>query len=140
MRRTPGWRSDDETASLLPIDLTPMIDIVFLLLIFFMVSTRIMEPYGYQIELPETEAAPQQQGQTETPVLSVLADGGASINGERLARDAELTLPASTAEVVLRADRAASHGDVMFWMDRLQSAGIRQVTLASSPVENRPSP
>lgn len=130
--------SDDEEASL--IDLTPMLDVVFLLLIFFMVSTRVFDPYGYEVELPETKTAPKLSGQSDTLVLIVQADGSAILNGRRLSNDEIPEIPAGSTVVTVRADRAASHGQVMTWMDRLQEAGVRSVTLASTPIENIVSP
>lgn len=139
MRRLVRRRGGDEGALF---DLTPMIDVVFLLLIFFMVSTRVLEPYGYTVDLPESEAAPSTEGTTQTPILTVLADGRAVLASKIFALDDELPLELLAAKqtVMMRADKAATHGDVMRWMDRLHAAGVISVTLVTVPIENAPRP
>lgn len=140
MRRRFDEVGPEEEGGFFPVDLTPMIDIVFLLLIFFMVSTRFLDAHGYDVELPETEDAPRQEGVTETPVIVVGADGIATIDGERFEPGDPIPMAEAWSRAVVRADRRASHGDVMGWMDRLQGKGVTAVTLESTPLEKRPPP
>lgn len=124
-------RSADEPV--VPFDLTPLIDVVFLLLIFFMAGTRFMDPRGFEVELPEA-ATPQSAGAADVPVMVVAADGTARWQGHRLAAGEALDVPEGTSEVLLRVDRQARHGDVIRWIDALKAAGVASVTLATSPV------
>ena len=60
------------------LNLTPMIDCVFLLLVFFMVTTVFKQPYSLQVELPEARQA--QQVKEKKLVCSITADGRMEIN------------------------------------------------------------
>lgn len=126
-------RRPEPNDTLLPFDLTPLIDIVFLLLIFFMVSARFLDPRGFEVELPEAAEAPGQVGVQETPMLLVRADGGARWDGRDLAPDGSLEMATPVSEVILQADREARHGAVIRWMDLLKAAGVVRVTLATEP-------
>jgi len=127
MARRRRHRLEDE--ALIPADLTPLIDIVFLLLIFFIVSARIFDPSGYDVELPESEAAPQ-RAPSDLPIVVVQPDGTARIDGEAVDVDAALPFADGLERAILRADKRSSHGDVM----------ITEVTLATEPVESPSGP
>lgn len=122
------------------LDVVPMIDCIFFLLVFFMISTRVFTPFGFDVNLPETSTSTGSTGATQAFIVQVRADGAAVVNGKIVAAVEQLRLPEDVEKAVIRADRAASHGDVMLWMDRLQAAGVRAVTLASVPVENNAAP
>ncbi len=123
-----------EGEPLVPFDLTPLIDVVFLLLIFFMVSTRFMDPRGFEVDLPEAATPEPASGATDIPTLAVRDDGSARWHGASLALGDSVSIAEGTEEVTLRVDRAARHGDVIYWMDELKRAGVLRVTLATAPV------
>lgn len=122
------------------LDVVPMIDCIFFLLVFFMISTRVFTPFGFDVHLPETSTSSGNIGQAQALIVQVRADGAAVVDGKIVTATTQLTLASGVDKAIIRADRAASHGDVMLWMDRLQAAGIRAVTLASVPVENKTAP
>lgn len=101
-----------------------------------MVSTRFMDPRGFDVDLPEA-ATPQSEGATDVPVMVVAADGTAQWQGRRLAAGEALDVPEGTGDVLLRVDRQARHGDVIRWMDALKAAGVASVTLATAPAVER---
>jgi biopolymer transport protein ExbD len=73
------------------INLTPLIDVVFLLLIFFMVSTTFTKETHLKVDLPEAEGqqAPQPQDKIE---VMISADGNYAVNGESLVNSQMQTL------------------------------------------------
>ncbi|MGD2052859.1 MAG: biopolymer transporter ExbD, partial [Gammaproteobacteria bacterium] len=73
-------RSDERV----DINLTPLIDVVFLLLIFFMVSTTFDRHTKLKVELPEASAKMQQQPQEEPVVLAIDAKGNYFIDDRQL--------------------------------------------------------
>jgi biopolymer transport protein ExbD len=124
------------------IDLTPMVDCVFLLLIFFMISTTFVETPGLTIKLPESSA---QTIAREPKELKIYLDK----NGQIYHQDRVVTLDqfkallrepgtaAGQTTFLLLADREAKHGRVVMLMDLAQEAGLGKLAIAT---EQRRSP
>lgn len=124
------------------LDLTPLIDVVFLLLMFFMVTTTFDRQTAVRIELPE---AGEQAEQPAPDVLELLiSDEGRYFVGanEIVVRDvgalsdalARLTDDPKSAPLVIRADARARHQDVVRAMDAAGRAGYQNLRIASTPV------
>jgi biopolymer transport protein ExbD len=120
------------------VDLTPLIDVVFLLLIFFMVSTTFVNRSGLDLQLPEAQSRTEQQ--PDDPIrIGVGADGGYTVNGEEVSAkrlQAALTQQAKGREdpqVVVAADRAARHGAVTRAMDAASQAGLSRFAIQTQP-------
>ncbi|MDI5889806.1 ExbD/TolR family protein [Halomonas rhizosphaerae] len=124
------------------VNLTPLIDVVFLLLIFFMVSTTFETRQALELELPESESG---QDMEASPVTLVVTAAGeyrlgervhtAATLGEALAAEAE---QAREFGLVVEADGRAAHADVVRALDRAAGLEIRRVriaTAAASPPE-----
>lgn len=121
------------------INLTPLIDVVFLLLIFFMVTTTFTRETRLLVNLPtaEGETLPEQPDQIEI----VVSQGGIySINGRQLARHDLPTLMAGLEEVsqgdrsvalLLIADAEASHQAVVTAMDAIGQSGFSRLSIAT---------
>lgn len=118
------------------IDLTPMVDCVFLLLIFFMISTTFVETPGLTIKLPESTA---QTISREPKELKIYLDK----NGQIFHQDRPVTLDqfrgllrqpgnaAGQTTFLLLADREAKHGTVVMLMDLAQEAGLGKLAIAT---------
>jgi len=76
------------------INLTPLIDVVFLLLIFFMVSTTFTKETHLKVDLPEAEGQQTEQPADKIEIL-ITADGGYAVNGESLVNSQMKTLMAA---------------------------------------------
>lgn len=76
------------------INLTPLIDVVFLLLIFFMVSTTFTKETHLKVDLPEAEGQQAAQPSDKIEIL-ITADGGYAVNGESLVNSQMKTLLAA---------------------------------------------
>jgi len=119
------------------IDLTPMLDIVFIMLIFFIVSTSFIRSSGIEVDPPVAASARPQT----TAVVEVAIDAngqlhvaGQQVDAERLVAHVKQQLshqPGSS--VLLRADERVTHGVVIASLDRLRLGGIEQVALAAEP-------
>jgi biopolymer transport protein ExbD/biopolymer transport protein TolR len=118
------------------VDLTPMIDVVFLLLIFFMISTTFIEKPGLKIDLPESTAQQLEQQDQELQVY-LTAEGDIFLDREpvSLAELAErmAALEALTAKMtfMLMADKDALHGKVIQLMDLAKTAGFEKLAIAT---------
>lgn len=130
----------DETG----IELTPLIDVVFLLLIFFMISTTFTKETSLKINLPESTgdaAVPQplsvevQIGAESQYAIASEADGAskALINSNRDTLKRALSEYQSQQQLLLiiRADRKAPHEAVIRVMDVAQELGLTNVTFAT---------
>lgn len=136
-------QEQDETA----IELTSLIDVVFLLLIFFMISTTFTKETSLKINLPQAngETAVEQPNSVEVQVgagseyaIARSIDGAASalINSNRD------TLKRALAEfkgeqdllLVIRADKKATHDAVIKVLDVAQELGLTNITFATKQI------
>ena len=120
-------------------NLTPLIDVVFLLLIFFMVSTTFTHENQMRINLPEAQADALQVENNQINIM-ILQNGNYSINGKAVAnRDIETLIEAlrieagaeTDQEVVISADSLSSHQSVVRAMDAAGRLGLTQVRITS---------
>jgi len=120
------------------INLTPLIDVVFLLLIFFMVTTTFTSiRYGIRVNLPKT-TTPEQKIE-ENVVISITKDNKIYL-GKKWVREEEL-VPLLKREikkkgnfVVINADKDVKHGKVVRVMDLAKKAGAVKLGILTSPV------
>ena len=110
------------------IDLTPMLDVVFLLLIFFMVSTRFEQLKEVPIELPKVGAG-QEVGAKESQRLQMRADGQLFLEGVAVERTAIAAALSKADVVVLSADEAVPHGAFMEVLTELRALPLDAVTV-----------
>ena len=121
-------------------NVVPLINIVFLLLIFFMLagSLRSVEPFA--VDLPEvssTEREPEEQGRQvgEASVLFVGANGELALDGQRLDEDAlvaSLSARSGADSLQLRADARIPARRFLPLLDRLRDAGVAELDLVVS--------
>ena len=133
------------------VNLTPLIDVVFLLLIFFMVSTTFTRETQLQIELPDSDTAEAAEDRPLDLVLEVSATGDYAINGQQVVnRDLETLIRAlrevsagdTTATVTIRADARSPHQAFVTAMDAVGRSGFANLRIgAQQPtVEASPTP
>lgn len=127
------------------INLTPLIDVVFLLLIFFMVSSRFSELSRLTVTLPEAEIG---SALTEVSLLlTVDANGQMRLNGEQVPSDQPGLKQAimrqingnSDVPLTLSADAMTPHQYVVTALDVAAQLNLQQLTIATQPVSERGS-
>jgi len=114
----------------------PMIDIIFFLLVFFMISMLSMvEQKGLAVNLPV--AAASQQQLSKNIVLTITQDGKVYFNKEEMPWEllgkrlqAELRQNKELA-VVVNADKKAQHGQVVKVLDEVKDAGVTKLAIAT---------
>ena len=119
------------------VNVTSLIDVVFLLLIFFMVSSTFLEQPSMELELPTAKTA--DLSQIKSLVLYILKDGQLQLNARAISADSlrgalesgAASLPDMTLN--LFADRNAAHGRVVEVMDIARQAGIKRLMIATLP-------
>ena len=128
----------------LELNITPLIDVVFLLLIFFMVSTTFERESEIKITLPKVS---QEGGEAESQVVHVAIDANERLYiDERPLEDARLaTIRAAIAAsgqaledpaVMIKADAGVSHEIVVRVMDAARQSGLVKITFATQVVED----
>ena len=123
------------------LDMTPLVDVVFLLLIFFMLSTSLSVNPGIKIDLPNASAE-QVKKKKITLRVAVEAGGQIFLEGKKLSLEdlrekftATEKKHGDEAMVVIEADRKVYHGLVVKVMDAAKSAGLNKLAIATQPNE-----
>ena len=123
------------------VDLTSLIDVVFLLLIFFMVSTTFERQAILKVELPDASAVQEQAEQPETLELVIDGAGVMYLNNERLTDSKPETVRVAFEQLagedrqiplVLRADRQTPHHFVVTVMDVSAQMGFTNLSIAAN--------
>ena len=130
------------------INLTPLIDIVFLLLIFFMVSTTFTKETQLSIDLPEAKGQPKESVDRQVEIL-VDETGRYRVNGRALVDANMRTLQAAiykessgdtTLPMIITADAQAAHEDVVRAMDAAGQMGFVHLSITTrQPAEQVPA-
>ena len=133
-----GRRRGGRRAPMAEINVTPLVDVMLVLLIIFMVTAPLLVA-GVPVDLPESRAAPLDP-QVEPVQISLDGQGRIFIDeteiaeaalAQRLAAIAAAPAPPEGRRIFLRADRGLDYGRVMRVMGELNRAGLRKVALVS---------
>jgi biopolymer transport protein ExbD len=120
----------------LEIDLSPMIDCIFILLIFFIVATVFVEEQGLQVAKPDAAATPSTE-ETENVVLQITADneiqyGGKPISLADVANRVRANLESSDTPVVVRAHEKSDHGVFVAVWDAARRGGAEKLSFTTT--------
>ncbi len=128
-------QNDNDDAFVTGINVTPMVDIVLVLLIIFMVTTSLVQNTGLKVNLPKAKAA--QDTEMASVTLALDARGNLSLDDKPLAEAGLVAALEDKARanpelrVVLRADKSLDYGRVVRALDEVKQAGISRVALAA---------
>jgi len=121
------------------VNLTPLIDVIFLLLIFFMVTTTFSRNTNILINLPEASGEAIEQQPFEIEIL-IAQNGTYSVNGRQLVNSQMETLMRVVAEVsvgdnsipmIITADANTTHQSVVTAMDAVAQLGFTSIDIAT---------
>lgn len=131
MRRRRSLEADADSNE---VNLTPMLDVVFIMLIFFIVTTSFVKESGVEIDRPESSAA---SSRADAQVLVALTPEGAvwvdgsPVDTHRVGQKVAGMI-SEDGSVVIQADRHAETGLLIEVMDRLKQSGVEKVAVAAS--------
>lgn len=129
----PGGRRGGRAQNFAEINITPMVDVMLVLLIIFMVAAPMMTT-GVTVDLPETAASPI-TGQDEPLAVTVTADGKIYVQKTAVAlQELEAKLKAITGEkkdtrIFVRGDKTVDYGHIMEVVGTINQAGFGKVAL-----------
>lgn len=122
------------------IQLIPLVDVVLLLLIFFMVSSTFSFEGRIKVQLPRASSAPAISPAEDPIVVTITAQGGYRVNERDLINNSPDTLrfallkvagTARGAPITIRADGRATHQSVVTAMDVIGRLGFAQINIAT---------
>ncbi|WP_408095884.1 ExbD/TolR family protein [Peredibacter sp. HCB2-198] len=126
---------NDEEQIVSDINMTPLIDIMLVLLIIFMVSSSAAIESGLDVDLPEMNAVSDKN--SETLVVSLSKNGGIAVQGEEVKleelqeRIKAKLVSLKTESVILEGDAESQLDKVMTIMDTARSAGAKNFSIAA---------
>ena len=121
------------------INVTPLVDVMLVLLIIFMVTAPLLEQ-GVKVDLPKTKST-QIETKEQKLVLTMTADGKFFIGETEVPRDNLQAVLTSNAklkrdrELYLHADRKLPYGDVVTVMSLVKEAGVESLGMVTDPLE-----
>jgi biopolymer transport protein ExbD len=131
--------TQDADEAITGINVTPLVDITLVLLIIFMVTTKIVLNQTVPLDLPKAATGTSEVQVIFSIILAVdgraLVDGKALVNDDailQLARDAQAQHPELRA--VIKADAAVTHGRVIHVLDLLKQAHVSKIAFGVTPV------
>ena len=122
------------------LNMTSLIDVVLLLLIFFMMSTKFVDEGRLQVRLPDAGVQPDASVNGKSVEIEVTAEGAYRIDGRDLINNSPDTLATALSRaaggnralpVTIRADGRAMHQSVVTAMDVAGRLGYRQLNIAT---------
>ncbi len=124
------------------INVTPLVDVVLVLLVILMVTAPAIARRGIALQEPTTVSGERIESKLE---LSIDADQHVYVNGERMddldqvrAKIAELHREDPELKALISADRLVPHGQVMAVVDAVKLAGVRKFAFTSQPATATP--
>lgn len=124
-------QNDDESA----IDITPMLDIVFIMLIFFVVTSSFVKESGIDVNRPS--ASTTERKETGSILVAISMDNNVWIDKRRVDPDAirpnieRLHAENPEGAVVIQADKASTSGLLVKVMDQIRLAGVTNISIAA---------
>lgn len=120
------------------INIAPLIDVLFLLLIFFMVSSTFIEKPGIDLSLPQAKTSEMQRAENIIITLDTL--GALYVNGEKIEQSQlrnklmEMRLKKNEDAIVLEADENIPYKHVVFVMDTARDIGFNSIVALTTAV------
>jgi len=132
--------TSDELSTLAEINVTPLVDVMLVLLIIFMITAPMLTQ-GLTVELPGAEGRNFETEATDPSTVSITSAGAVYIDGIALgSEDLETTLGSALRgkriqKALLEADQSVPYGQVVRVVDIMNRAGVEQLGMVTRPLE-----
>ena len=134
MRKRLSQISNDEESQ---IELTPMLDVVFILLIFFIVTTSFVKESGIEVNRPKADTAEKQE--RASIFIAIDSEGRIFLQKRKIDIEAvranieKLHAESPEGSVVIQADKKSETGVLVQVMDQIRLAGVKNISVSASP-------
>jgi biopolymer transport protein ExbD len=137
-----GASMGDDDDEITGINVTPLVDIMLVLLIIFMVASNYIVQEAIEVNLPQAATGEEVNKDVKSIAIIIKSDGNLYLNGELSSREgiaakAKELSSDDTAQAMIAADRATSHGEVIKLIDLIRANGLEQFAINIDP-ENDP--
>ena len=118
------------------VNITPLIDIVFILLVFFLITATFVQNPGIEVDLPKASSSANKE-QDDVLIVSLTKDANIILNGQILSADSletkleEIFKTRSKATIIIQADAKTNHGNVVKVMDISRKIGFTKLAIAT---------
>ncbi len=136
-----GWNLKNDKGIMSEINVTPLTDVMLVLLVIFMVTTPLIMAESFKIKLPKAVTADSEPG--KGIIIAVSENGQMSVNGRDVPMDglyegikAELE-KAADKTVVIKADGGTRHRVVVKVLDTAKMAGAARLSIATEPEKRK---
>lgn len=142
MAGSPSSSSGGDDDAIVGINVTPLVDIVLVLLVIFMVTAPVMYQSAIKVKLPDAKSGEATSAQKSVLTFTITRDGAILWNGTPMNWDQisvklkDYESKAADQTVYLSADTSATHGNVIRLMDLLRQHGLTRFALS---VEGAPA-
>lgn len=134
-----AWKlTNGKESTMAEINITPLTDVMLVLLVVFMVTSPLLMMESMKLKLPQAKSSGEEKGLAT--VVSISSDGLFYLNSEQIEKSAleeriagELKSEGDNA-LILKADKTVSHGLVVEVLDMARKAGAEKLSIATEPV------
>lgn len=132
---------DDELGTMSDINVTPLVDVMLVLLIIFMITAPMMT-HGLDVELPRAEGEAFETASNRPATISIAPAGEVFLDGDSLgSENLEATLGTAlrarkVTRALLEADTSVPYGSVVHVIDIMNRSGVEQLGMLTQPGES----
>ena len=129
---------DDDDEGITGINVTPLVDIMLVLLIIFMVASNYIVKEAIEVNLPKAATGEEVNPQNKSIALIIKKDGRLFLNGKLTTREEIIAKSKEfakerNAQAMIAADRATPHGEVIKIIDLIRLNGLTQFAINIDP-------
>ena len=129
----------NEDGMMAELNVTPLVDVMLVLLVIFIVTAPLIAPQSMKVNLPKTQAVAQQDQAKNSPLI-IEATGQTTYNGQVISdHDLAVELKKSSAtpqfQLQITADKAVPYGRVAEVMALAQANGVTKLSFVSQPIK-----
>jgi biopolymer transport protein TolR len=135
----------DDLGDMAEINVTPLVDVMLVLLIIFMVTAPMLSQ-GLEVQLPQAEGKSFEMASSEPAKITIGANGAVYVDGSSVGtKNLEMSLGAMlrtrrVKRALLEADQDVPYGRVVQVLDVMNRAGVEQLGMMTEPRENNARP
>ena len=139
------FRSDDDYGDMAEINVTPLVDVMLVLLIIFMITAPMLTQ-GLTVALPTAEGKSFEMASNNPSKIQIAASGAVYLDGIAVgSKDLDLSLGPMLRQqrvkrALLEADKSVPYGRVVAVLDVMNRAGVEQLGMVTQPVERNGRP